>query len=117
VDCQTQTCFNIPAVAGLYSQLAGTVAGLSFAALVYILTVNYDKPPTPERRDNLERVATAFFMAMASLAVCSLIFASLAGHETSGGRAASVQLFGSIAFIFAAMELLFGVVCCSISQN
>jgi hypothetical protein len=86
------------------------LAAFAFAALVFILTVHYQTPPTKTQQKRLEQVTVAFFVAFLCLTVCSLMFAALAGENASRGRAATETLLAGTAFAMAAFQLMLGIV-------
>lgn len=122
----TDTCpaemtlkFNIAGVAGFYSQLAGVLAGLAFAALIFLASARLDAARnfSPEaegtRRHLTEALGSAYRMlisAFLALTLVSLGDAVLAGSSVSSGRAATEETVLAVAFSLAGAMLFYAVV-------
>src|SRR5262249_30490492 len=82
---------DIGALASLYSQLAGVLAGFAFTALVIYLGREGDEPDP----NGLKRaVSVALFSALTSLIISAILFTILAGAAAKLGPA----LTGSVVY-------------------
>lgn len=118
-----QSDFDILTTAGLYSQLAGVLAGFAFAALTLILSVHLAegarRDPADTRESRLRAhqaqadAALVLTVAVVSLVLSAVAYAVLAGGRTSGSRSASEELIAgaglvtSVTILFYAVVLLF----------
>ncbi|MFE9748360.1 hypothetical protein ACFYOT_25930 [Saccharothrix saharensis] len=97
---------NLPAVAGLYSQLAGVLAGFAFAGLIALiaaqLTTNHSAGKTLESGGPL-------LAAFVALAVSSLDYAVVAGETSGTARVASLQTVSGVGFSVAGIMLLYSI--------
>lgn len=103
--------FNDAAVAGLYSQLAGVLAGFAFAGLVLVVTHHLSGPPplasdevvTETAKPSTESVLL-LFASFIDLVLVSLTYALTAGG--SDGAVSLAHVIAGVAFAFAAWTLL-----------
>lgn len=97
---------NLPAVASLYSQLAGVLAGFAFAGLIALiaaqLTTNHSAGKTLESGGPL-------LAAFVALAVSSLDYAVVAGETAGTARVASLQTVSGVGFSVAGIMLLYSM--------
>lgn len=110
--------FNIAGVAGFYSQLAGVLAGLAFAALIFLASARLDAArnfsPGAEgtRRHLSEVLGSAYRMllsAFLALTLVSLGDAVLAGSSVPSGRAATEETVLAVAFSLAGAMLFYAI--------
>jgi hypothetical protein len=98
--------FEITSTAGLYSTLAGVMAGFAFLALA-------DNLLATERGGEDPRIpaeaGVALAAAFVSLLLVSISYAILAGDTTSGPRAAVVEVISGGAFAAAALQMLYAI--------
>ncbi len=102
-----ESSFNLAQTAGLYSTLAGVLAGFAFAALILLITARLTSPGA-----NVEAFAHAaqvLLAAFVGLVLTSLNYAILAGERYSGGRAASEMLVASVGFAASGVLLLYAL--------
>ncbi len=97
---------NLPEVAGFYSQLAGVLAGFSFAALVALVASR--RATVPDSGVTWYSVAplTSAFVA---LVASSLDYALVAGETAGTNRVAAVQTTAGMGFSVAGIMLVYSV--------
>jgi hypothetical protein len=99
--------FDVAATAGLYSQLAGVLAGFAFGALVVVLTSRSTAERSLMADGETARTLTSCFIG---LILVSLTYAVLAGETTNAGRAAMVELVAAPGFIATGLLLILSIV-------
>ncbi|GHF81361.1 hypothetical protein FHX82_003182 [Amycolatopsis bartoniae] len=110
--------FNVAGVAGFYSQLAGVLAGLAFAALIFLVSARLDAGRARGGADAAPDKAaaplgSAYRMLLSSflaLTCASLGYAVQGGATVSSGRAATEEVVLAVAFSLAGMMLFYAVV-------
>lgn len=98
--------FDVAVTSGLYSQLAGVLAGFAFGVLVIVLTSQAAADQSPMADDRITHVLTSCLLG---LILVSLTYGVLAGETTNAGRAAMVELVAAPGFIAAGMLLLLSI--------
>ncbi|MER5262798.1 hypothetical protein ABTZ99_12075 [Actinosynnema sp. NPDC002837] len=97
---------NLPAVAGLYSQLAGVMAGFAFASLIALiaaqLTTNHSAGKTLES-------GCPLLAAFIALGVSSLNYAVVVGETAGTARVASLLTVSGVGFGVAGVMLLYSM--------
>jgi hypothetical protein len=106
-ECAGQADFDIPATAGLYSTLAGVLAGFAFTALMSLLALRVAATAEDDRR--LGSVVEVLLAAFIALVLSSLTYAALGGEPESGGRSASEEILAGVGLVVAALLLLYSV--------
>lgn len=101
----TSETANLAEIAGYYSQLAGVLAGFSFAALVAIVTVRRDGNASASFRSSLAPLASAFIALIAS----SLNYAVMSGEPVGSARLAVLQAISGMGFSVAGFMLVYSV--------
>ena len=101
--CYPTTSFNISETAGLYSQLAGVLAGFAFSAIFFVLSTRLSPGVVIS---DLARTLRLMICGFVTLVLSSLFYALLAGETSNSGRAAMVQLVNAAGFISAGTLLL-----------
>lgn len=96
---------NLPEVAGFYSQLAGVLAGFSFAALVALVASKRESAGTKFRWYSVAPLTSAFVALVAS----SLDYALVAGETAGTNRVAAVQTTAGMGFSVAGIMLVYSV--------
>lgn len=104
--CTVPGDYDYAAAAGVYSNLAGVLAGVAFTALVLLATIASARRERPELSSATARSLLAAFLA---LAIASLNYSTLAGETKGLSRLADDEVFGAIAFAAGGLALLFGV--------
>lgn len=102
-SCVNTLIFDVAATAGLYSQLAGVLAGFAFAALVVILTSRLTADHGLLVSSQTTHTLVCCFVG---LVLVSLAYSVLAGESANAGRVAMVELVAAPGFIAAGMLLL-----------
>jgi hypothetical protein len=100
------SAFNIGATSGLYSTVAGVMAGFAFAALFYLITA---ERPTDADKDRYNLAAQALGSGFLALLLACINWAVLAGEKVTGGRASTIEVFASCAFVLAAVQLFYAI--------
>ncbi|MFY1632343.1 hypothetical protein ACN27F_03490 [Solwaraspora sp. WMMB335] len=97
---------NLPEIAGFYSQLAGVLAGFSFAGLIALVTTKRDGHggAAPIRHSVLP-LTSAFVALVAS----SLDYALVAGETAGTQRVASLQSIAGMGFSIAGIMLVYSI--------
>ncbi|MEH1059048.1 hypothetical protein V6U89_28060 [Micromonospora sp. CPCC 206171] len=97
---------NLPQLAGYYSQLAGVLAGFSFAGLVALVTARrgIDDVEVPIRH-SVAPLTSAFIALVAS----SLDYAIVTGELAGTPRVASLQTIAGMGFSIAGIMLVFSI--------
>lgn len=93
-------------IATLYSQLAGVLAGFSFAALVAIATVRLNSGSSEQYVTAAYRPLMCSFFA---LVATSLNYALMAGEKDPSGRSAAVGAAAGVGFVSAGCLLVFAI--------
>jgi protein-S-isoprenylcysteine O-methyltransferase Ste14 len=101
--CPLRGAFQIPVTSGYYSQAAGAMAGLCFAALVLLLGTKEKEELAP--RQNPDALAT-LFATLFSLIFSMIQYSVLAGTQGSDGRTAGGELIAGLTFTLA-ISMLF----------
>lgn len=118
---------DFSAIAVSYAQLAGTLAGFAFVAITLIMNRSHrgaaesaspasggrPQPLSPEEREQDERVLIALICSFLSLVLAAVEYAFLSGERGCSlvqGRAASAEILGGVAFVFAVNLLLYALV-------
>ncbi|MFG6197398.1 hypothetical protein [Nonomuraea sp. JJY05] len=101
--CPLRDAFQIPITSGYYSQAAGAMAGLCFAALVLLLGVKEKDARAP--RQNPDALAT-LFATLFSLIFSMIQYSVLAGTRAADGRTAGGELVAGLTFTLA-ISMLF----------
>jgi hypothetical protein len=100
------SAFNIGATSGLYSTVAGVMAGFAFVALFYLITT---EPPAETEKDRYNLAAQALGSGFLALLLACINWAVLAGEKVTGGRASTIEVFASCAFVLAAVQLFYAI--------
>lgn len=101
--CPPRSLFQIDVTAGYYSQAAGALAGLSFAALVLLLGAGEREPHAPRRNAD---ALMALFVTLYSLITTMVVYSVLAGTKPGEGRVAAAEMVAGLTFILA-ISMLF----------
>lgn len=99
-DCPIELSFNISETSGLYSQLAGVLAGFAFVALFFLITDARKR--YLKSTEQIPRLGVSVFI---SLVLVSVSYALLAGETANSGRAATIELVVALGFIVAGTGL------------
>ncbi|MEI8410724.1 MULTISPECIES: hypothetical protein [unclassified Kribbella] len=97
---------DLPEVAGFYSQLAGVLAGFSFAALVALVASKRDSGTATSFRWHSVAPLTSAFVA---LVASSLDYALVAGETAGTNRVAAVQTTAGMGFSIAGIMLVYSI--------
>ena len=95
--CANQPTFSITTTAGLYSQLAGVLAGFAFTSLM-LLTTASGRIQSSRAFTDATRILVASFLA---LILTSVNYAVLAGDPGTDGRTASEEPILGVGFAVA----------------
>ncbi|WP_433556063.1 hypothetical protein ACQPWY_27375 [Pseudonocardia xinjiangensis] len=93
-------------IAALYSQLAGVLAGFSFAALIAIATVRLNESRPQKSVTSAYRPLMCSFFA---LVATSLNYAVMVGEKERSGRSAAVGAAAGVGFVAAGCLLVFAI--------
>src|SRR5262245_25130587 len=74
---------NVTATAGLYSQVAGVLAGLTFTGLLVYLS----RRQAADDRQREDVMASSLFVAFVALTICAVVYAVFAGGLPNSGPA------------------------------
>jgi hypothetical protein len=97
---------NFPVIAGLYSQLAGVLAGFAFAGLIALIVAQITvEAEAPRSLQSYSPMIAAFI----SLIATSLDYAIVAGDQASMGREAALEPAAGIGFCVAGTMLLYSI--------
>lgn len=97
---------DIGALAGLYSQLSGVLAGFAFTALIIYLGRERDEPdPTGLKR----AVSVALFSALTSLIIVAILYTVLAGAADKPGPALTGTLVYGLPFGLSVLALFHAI--------
>ncbi|MEU8232233.1 hypothetical protein AB0C12_21830 [Actinoplanes sp. NPDC048967] len=96
---------DLPEIAGYYSQLAGVLAGFSFAALVAVATLRPDTGAPTAFQRSLAPLTSAF----AALIASSLNYAVMTGERAGTPRVAVLQAISGMGFSVAGIMLFYSV--------
>lgn len=112
--------FDIHTTAGVYSTVAGVMAGFAFAALFYFITSQASPQSNAEAEsgtdadvyatDRRDLAAQALGAAFGTLLLSSITYAVLAGEPKSAGRAATIEVVAGIGFAVGAIQLFYAIV-------
>jgi hypothetical protein len=92
--------------AGLYSQLAGVLAGFAFAALVALISGRLtDSSSTVKLAKSYRSLSAAFL----GLVATSLNYATVAAGNSNGGQTASLATSSGVAFVVAGIMLVYSI--------
>lgn len=97
---------NIPEIAGYYSQLAGVLAGFSFAGLIALVTARLGTEP---RRSSIWYSVAPLTSAFIALVASSLNYALVAGELPGTPRVASLQAIAGMGFSIAGVMLVYSI--------
>jgi uncharacterized membrane protein YidH (DUF202 family) len=107
ITCKPEVgAFNIGATSGLYSTVAGVMAGFAFVALFYLITT---ESPAETDEDRYNLAAQALGSGFLALLLACINWAVLAGEKVTGGRASTIEVFASCAFVLAAVQLFYAI--------
>lgn len=103
--------FNISTTAGLYSQLAGVLAGFAFAALILLLTGRITPGSTGATTSGhaFARATRVLVVAFIGLVITSVDYAVLAGDTSGSPRSATLELLSGLAFATSGALLMYAV--------
>ena len=105
--------FDIASVAGFYSQLTGVLAGLAFAALIFLASARLERDSgTAAAKAAAEALHAAYRMLISSflcLTVASLGYAVLGGSLATSGRAVTEQIVLAVSFSLAAAMMFYAI--------
>ncbi|WP_199443575.1 hypothetical protein [Umezawaea beigongshangensis] len=96
---------NLPAVAALYSQLAGVLAGFGFAGLIALIAAQL----TTNHAGRTLESGAPLLAAFLALAVSSLNYAIVAGETAGTARVAALQTTSGLGFSVAGLMLLYSI--------
>ena len=105
----TDVNFNYTATAGLYSQVAGVLAGFAFSAILLAITRNALR----QDKKTLGRAVAAFLAAFFGLVLAAVQYAVMSGEliqPQRSGRLAIEEVLDGLAFGISILVLLYGVV-------
>lgn len=108
MTCPNELSFDIATTAGLYSTLAGLLAGFAFTGLVLLLTSRMASQVT--RPTAFADATRSLAGAFAALVLCSLNYATLGGETVSAGRATAEEMVTGISFGVSVLLVLHAVV-------
>lgn len=115
-NCELLHGFDVSRSAGLYSQLAGVLAGFAFAAIMLLLSRQHRRESLNGAADEHEedsRFVTGLGCAFVGLVVASVSYAAISAELDCAlvdGRAASEMVLAGVAFAFSIYTLLFATV-------
>lgn len=92
-------------IAGFYSQLAGVLAGFSFAALMAMATVRLGEDSPQSLTATYRPLMCSFFALVAT----SLNYAVMVGEKERSGRSAAVGAAAGVGFVGAGCLLIFAI--------
>ncbi|SIM59502.1 hypothetical protein [Micromonospora cremea] len=107
---------NISATAGLYSQIAGVLAGFAFTALLLYLNRTPDTPEQvkevdPSQADEATRVhrqvTVVLFNTLGALIICAVQYGVLAGGPPDSGNSLSGTMLNGPAFSLAILGMFY----------
>lgn len=97
---------NLPQIAGLYSQLAGVLAGFAFATLTALVIAQVTSGTTTSRTlESFIPLVGAFI----GLTVSSLNYAIVAGEVQGTARVADLQTVAGVGFAVAGLMLFYSL--------
>src|SRR5690348_4243191 len=96
--------FDVASTAGLYSTLAGVLAGFAFTTLILLVTTRLGAESQEDHFAAASRVLIGSFIA---LVLASLDYAVLAGSTVSAGRAATEESILGLGFASAGVLMLY----------
>jgi hypothetical protein len=117
-DCPLWQDFDFSAAAGMYSQLAGVLAGFAFMAITLVLNRSHRRQalgvgdPREERLQD-SRCVAAMACAFLGLVATTALYATASAEQgcaLTNGRAASEEVLAGVAFAFSLYTLLFAAV-------
>ncbi|MGR6318920.1 hypothetical protein Q2K19_31390 [Micromonospora soli] len=97
---------NLPQLAGYYSQLAGVLAGFSFAGLVALATVRLG-PENEDEDISVRHSVAPLTSAFIALVASSLDYAIVTGEVAGTPRVAALQTIAGMGFSIAGITLVF----------
>jgi hypothetical protein len=97
--------FSVATTSGLYSTVAGVMAGFAFAAVFFMIT-DVRRVGSATVRDVAAQALSAAFLALLLSAVC---WAIVAGEKETAGRAATIEVFAGCGFALAAVQLFYSL--------
>ncbi|MEU8128933.1 hypothetical protein AB0B68_17090 [Micromonospora sp. NPDC049049] len=112
----TQPFINIGATAGLYSQIAGVLAGFAFTTLLSYLGRQPEDAGIPAQRlprskqsqlDVRQQVTVVLFNTLGGLVVCAVLYGMLAGGSPDSGNSLSGMMVNGPAFCLAILGIFF----------
>jgi hypothetical protein len=104
---------NIGNTAGLYSQIAGVLAGFAFTGLLlYLNGARGEEASTQETDsgapyDTRQDVAVVLFNTLGALIICAILYGELAGGDPASGIAFSSVLLNGLAFSLAILGMFY----------
>jgi hypothetical protein len=112
--CPTLT-FDVSATSGLYSTLAGVLAGFAFTALILLLTPRLSSPiisseSTPPFTESFGDAIRILLTAFLALVLTSLNYAVLGGEQQSSYRAAVEETVAGVGFAISGLLLVYAIV-------
>lgn len=105
--CTNLPTFKITVTAGLYSQLAGVLAGFAFTALMLLATAHARIRKRSRAFNDATRILVAAFL---SLLLTSVNYAVLAGDPGTDGRTASEEPILGVGFAIAGALVIYAIV-------
>jgi protein-S-isoprenylcysteine O-methyltransferase Ste14 len=105
--CTNLPTFKITVTAGLYSQLAGLLAGFAFTALMLLATTRASTGKRNRAFSDATRILVAAFL---SLLLNSVSYAVLAGDPGTDGRTASEEPILGVGFAIAGALVIYAIV-------
>ncbi|MGW6729146.1 hypothetical protein ACWF9G_24875 [Nocardia sp. NPDC055029] len=109
----TDAFFNIQETAGFYSQLAGVLAGFSFAALMLLMTARLAPAASGSSQagaSNFGAAVRILIISFLGLVLTSLDYALLAGEIAGRHRANTLEIVGGVSFAIAALLLVYAII-------
>jgi hypothetical protein len=97
----------VSATAGLYSTLAGVLAGFAFTALILLLTPRLSSQPVTDTFGDAIRILITAFLA---LVLTSLNYAVLGGEQQSSYRATVEESVAGVGFSIAGLLVIYAIV-------
>jgi len=104
---------NIGNTAGLYSQIAGVLAGFAFTGLLLYLNgargegVSIQETDSGGLYDSRQDVAVVLFNTLGALIICAILYGELAGGDPASGIAFSSILLNGLAFSLAILGMFY----------
>ena len=109
MEQERQPLLDNLAIAGLYSQLTGVLAGFAFAGLLLILTHQLEHARTGESSTRLTTAMRLLLSAFVGLVLASLSYALISGEQQGDPMASLEHVIAGTGFGVATMLLLLAV--------